>query len=117
MGWGNKMSADTMIICKEDDSSYKGKGKEKAFCIGETSMGDPHEKFNQWFQERFSGHPSMIEQMAGIKEHNYIKLTTEDTKSIKESFDKLGHKDYIDKKEFFEWLDEHNEKHISTENW
>lgn len=111
------MSADTMIICKEDDSSYEGKGNEKAFCIGETSMGDPHEKFNKWFQERFSGHPSILEQMAGMKDHNHTMLTKEDIEAVKKSFEKLGHKDYIDKKEFFKWLDNHEGKHISTENW
>ncbi len=111
------MSADTMIICKEDDSHYEGKGRDKAFCIGETSMGEPHTEFNSWFQERFCKGPSMFEQMAGVKEHNHTKLTKEDVEATKSSFVKLKHKDYIGKKEFFKWLDDHIGKHISTENW
>ena len=110
------MSADMMIICKEDNSGYEG-NYQKAFFIDETSMGDPWNKFGKWFQERYCKSPSIIEQMAGIKEHNFIKLTEADLDGIKKALNKTKCHKGLNKEGLIKYIEDHINKHISTENW
>lgn len=107
------MSADMMIISKEDDSSYEGAGHEKAVHIDETSMGEPWTEFGKWFGERYCKAPGILEQMHGIKEHDYILFTQEDADACKHALERMEHTDYV-KPEVFDAL---VGKHISTENW
>ncbi len=46
------MSSDMMVVCKEDRSSYENGGNGAIF-ICECSMGNPHNEFGVWFNERF----------------------------------------------------------------
>lgn len=107
------MSADMMIITKEDDSHFEGKGTGKAMLIDETSMGEPWTEFGKWFQERYSGAPGMLEQLHGINEHNYIEFTKEDATAAKAALKRLEHREGIRPALFDRLVG----KHISTENW
>lgn len=106
-----------MIISKEDDSSFEGDGTDKAFLIDETSMGEPWTEFGQWFGERYCGAPGILEQLHGIKGHRYIKLTDTDIKAILDAFDSMEHRETLTKEDLKKFLEEHKDKHISTENW
>lgn len=109
------MSADMMIICKEDKSSYEGGNYEAAFKIDETYLGEPWTKFGKWFGVRYCGAPTMLEQMAGVKEHRYIELTLVGVADIKKALDNMEHA--CNKEELIQYLERHIGKHISTENW
>lgn len=109
------MSADMMIICKEDKSSYEGGNYEAAFKIDETSLGEPWTKFGKWFAARYCGAPTMLEQMAGVKEHRYIELTLVGVAAIKKALDNMDHG--CNDKDLIQYLENHVGKHISTENW
>ena len=111
------MSADLMIICQEDDSSYEGKNLDLAFCIGECSIGEPHDEFSRWFQERYSGQLSMYERMHGIKGHNWKTFDKCDILAIEAAFNAKEHKDYVHWDKLEAWLHAHIGKHISMENW
>ncbi len=106
-----------MIISQEDDSSFEGEGTDKAFLIDETSMGEPWTEFGRWFGQRYCGAPGILEQLHGIKGHNYIELTNADITAIKEAFNSMEHRDDLTENLLFKFLDEHKDKHISTENW
>ena len=111
------MSADLMIICQEDDSSFDGGNGDAAFCIGETSVGEPHDAFSAWFDCRFNGAPGLLEQIAGLKEHRFIELTEADVDATLRTFDEQPHKDYVSRDLLEKWLREHVGKHISCERW
>lgn len=109
-----------MIICKEDDSSSEGQNTEKAFCFGECSMGEPHDDFSLWFQQRYCGQPSMIEKLMArgqTLEHNWKLLAELDILAIELAHETMEHKDYVDWNTMKQWLQSHVGKHISTENW
>ena len=110
------MSSDMMIICKEDNSNYKG-DTSKAFFIDECSMGMPWSEFGEWFQDRYCGHPSLIERMAGMKEHFYIKLTKADYEGIRVALETMKKHENLDNDKLLEYIEHHIGKHISTENW
>lgn len=107
------MSADMMIITKEDDSSYEGKGYEEAIQIDETSMGEPWTEFGKWFGERYCKAMGILEQMHGMKGHNYIEFTKEDAEAAKAALARMEHRKDIDPEVFDSLIG----KHISTENW
>lgn len=111
------MSSDMMVICKEDDSGYEGEGTSAAFFIDECSMGEPWHGFGDWFRQRYCGHPSIIEQMCGVKEHRYIELTEHDVVAIKSALEALDKHERLDESSFMNYIKEHVGKHISTENW
>ena len=111
------MSADMMVICKEDDSGFEGKGYEKAFHIDETSMGDSHNGFGNWFVERYCGAPDMFRQLAGDRSHSFTELTQADVTGIKEALKTMTCHEGLDKDEFIKYIESHVGKHISTENW
>ena len=110
------MSADMMIICKEDNSNFEG-NYQKAFFIDETSMGEPWSDFGKWFGRRYCREPGILDKLAGIKEHNYIELTGADFKGIEKALEEMSiHKD-LDKDKLLNYIKKHIGKHISTENW
>jgi len=102
-----------MIITKEDDSSYEGKGIDKAINIDETSMGEPWTEFGRWFGARYSGAPGILEQLHGMKGHNYIEFTKEDAEACKSALKRLKHQEGLEPDIFDDLVG----KHISTENW
>jgi hypothetical protein len=107
------MTSDMMIICIEDRSSYD-EGGIGAFLICECSMGDPLDEFGEWFQDRFCGSPSMIEQMAGVEDHYYTKVIEADVDAVKSAFKSMT---CDADKMIIDYMKEHVGKHISTENW
>ncbi len=111
------MSADLMIICKEDDSGFEGHSCEAALRFGETSMGEPHDTFSRWVAERFDGSPCILEQMAGITDHRFTVLAQADADAVLSHFDTLEHKDYLNRDCLATWLQEHVGKQISCERW
>ena len=111
------MSSDMMIICKEDDSTYEGEHTEEAFFVDECSMGEPCHTFGKWFGERYCKCPSMLEQLAGIKEHNWLKLTKADAEAIKIVLNDSETHENLEKTKLIQYVDNHIGKHISTENW
>jgi len=70
-----------MVICKEDMSSYENGGNGAIF-ICECSMGNPHNEFGVWFNERFCKAPGIFEQLHGIMEHGYTKVTDADVVAV-----------------------------------
>ena len=111
------MSSDMMIVCKEDESNYEGKNLDKAFFIGESSMGDPHTNFGKWFGARYDRGPSILQQIAGDRSIDWLELTTPDVIAIREALETMIMDDRINKIKFIVYLESHIGKHISTENW
>ncbi len=105
-----------MIICKEDNSNCEG-NSDDAFFVDETSMGEPWNEFGKWFGERYCRAPGIIEQLAGIREHDYIKLKDADYVAIKEAVTNMGLHEALNKEKLLEYIKTHIDKHISTENW
>ena len=103
------MSADAMIICKEDP--------ELAHFIDETSGGEPWSEFGKWFVQRYCGAPGFLETMAGDTEHNFIKLENADYQGIKVALQEMKTHEHLNKEKFLEYIKSHIGKHISTENW
>ncbi|MCK5020822.1 MAG: hypothetical protein KAS32_27620 [Candidatus Peribacteraceae bacterium] len=110
------MSADMMIICKEDNSNFEG-DTDKALFVDETSMGCPWYEFGAWFQERYCKAPSMLEQLHGVKKHNYIKLTDADLVAIKYALVEMPMHESANKNEIIDYIEKHIGLCISTENW
>lgn len=108
------MSSDMMVICKEDDSFYEGHNISKAIFICECSMGDPHNEFGKWFNERYCGAPGILEQLHGLKEHKYTEVKETDVIAIKNALKTM--KNTADKN-LLQYMKNHVGKHISTENW
>lgn len=106
-----------MIVCREDDSTSRGEQGDKAFFVDECSMGEPYTEFGKWFDERYCRGPSMMDQMRGIKEHNWLKLTGGDVAAILWAAGNLKTHDKLNVKELHEYITAHVDKHISTENW
>lgn len=111
------MSANMMIVCQEDDSAYHGKSSNLALFIDETSMGEPHHDFGKWFQSRFCGAPRFLEQLLGIKEHNFTLVTRSDVVSVLDALDNMDKHKGIKKESVSDYMRNHIGKHISTENW
>ena len=107
------MSSDMMIICKEDESSYD-EGGEGAIFICECSMGDPWNEFGKWFSERFCGAPSLLDQLHGIKQHCYTKVTEVDVLVIEKALKTMEN---TADNNLLKYIKEHVNMHISTENW
>jgi hypothetical protein len=111
------MSADMMVICKEDKSSFDGGNTEAARFIDETSVGDPHTEFGVWFQTRFCGAPRIFEQLNGIREHNYTEIKQTDVVAVKDAIVKMECHTEMDAQAVIRFMESHVGKHISTENW
>lgn len=107
------MSADMMVICKEFDSSYRGKNTDKALFIDETSLGIPWTEFGGWFGERFCGHPGIMEQLQGITEHDYTLFTDADFAAVEAALQSMEHRENLTADDFRQFIG----NHISTENW
>ena len=105
-----------MIICQEDNSNYEG-NTDACFFVDETSMGDPWHEFGKWFQSRYCGAPGLLEQLAGIKEHNHIKVTESDVVAVENALANMECHENLDKVVLVEFMKAHIGKHISTENW
>lgn len=73
------------------------------------------DEFGKWFQDRFSGAPSMIEQMAGVKEHYFTEVTISDVVAVNHALTTM--KSSTHQRLLIEYIHEHVGKHISTENW
>ena len=110
------MSADMMVICKEDNSDFNG-DYEKAFFIDETSVGEPLTEFGRWFADRFCGSPGIADQLMGIKEHRYTQLTKINKELIIKAMEEMETHNGLNKDEFVQFIESHIGKHISTENW
>jgi len=80
-------------------------------------MGTPLTEFGEWFQDRYCGAPSMMDQVAGVKEHNYVKLTPSDLVGIMHAAENMKTHENLDIKKLNKYIYNHNGKHISTENW
>jgi len=107
------MSSDMMVICKEDMSSYED-GRDGAIFICECSMGTPYNEFGSWFNERFCGAPGILEQLHGIKEHRYTKVTDADVVAVEIALKTMQN---TTDKNLLQYMKDHIGKHISTENW
>ena len=110
------MSADLMIVCKEDNSHYEG-DSDKAFFVDETSMGEPWSDFGKWFVVRYSGAPGILEQIAGMKEHNYREIQEADILAVKQAVKDNSIHEALNVKGLIEYLRSHLGKNISTEGW
>jgi hypothetical protein len=110
------MSADMMIVCKEDNSTYDG-NSELAVFIDETSMGEPSSNFGMWFAERYCGAPTVCDQLLGVREHRFSTLVVADTLSINNAIDTMGCHESMDKAAVKEYIRLHVGCGISTENW
>lgn len=102
------MSSDVVIVCKEDDDTIK---------IDEASMGMPFSEFGRWFCERFSGAPSVAEQMIGVSEHDYTRLVEADMVSIGYALATMDVDDTVDRDALLTYLWSRVGHHISVENW
>lgn len=116
------MSADMMVVCKEDGSYFGARRASEEVCpaacfIDETSMGWPHNEFGRWFQSRFSGAPSVLEQLHGMKNHHWTVFTEPDLASIREALERFDRHADLDKDQLIDYLTVRVGKHISTENW
>ena len=111
------MSADMMIICKEDDSGFEGQNTDAAFFVDETSMGEPWSKFGVWFCRRFCKAPNILEQLAGQREHHFAEFTEADFVGVKKALEKMETHQDLNKEKLIEFLQNHIGKHLSTENW
>ena len=111
------MSADMVIICKEDDSHFEGKRTEPPFFIDETSMGEPWSEFGKWFGERYCKAPNILEQLSGITAHGYVRITEEEREAIFKAVDTMETHKGLNVSDFKEYISKHVGKHISTENW
>ena len=108
------MTSDMMVICKEDKSSYD-EGGIGAILICECSMGNPLDEFGNWFQDRFSGAPSIADELAGINEHYFTEVTMSDVFAVKHALTSM--KSSANQCLLIGYIQEHVGKHISTENW
>lgn len=104
------MTADMMIICKEQDI-------ESAIFVDETTMGEPTTEFGRWFQSRFCGAPSTAEQVFGNGEHKFTLVTTADIAGVKAALKKMTCHPSLDKEAALAYMKAHVGLHISTENW
>jgi len=111
------MSSDMMIVCKEDKSYYEGTCQELAIFVDECHMGDPSTDFGKWFQTRYCGMPSIIEQMHGYKETDWLELTKADVVGIEEAIGTYPSHEKMDAENILSYLKWHVGRHISTENW
>lgn len=111
------MSADMMIICKEDDSHLEGKNSNDAFFIDETSMGEPWTAFGKWFGQRYCRAPSILEQIVGDSTHKYLELTRADYEAIKAASEDMEMHHGVAMDKLLPFIETHIGKHISTENW
>lgn len=111
------MSADMMIICEEDNSSYDGKNHELALFVDETSMGEPWNEFGKWFQSRFCGAPDMFAQFDGIKEHGFTEITESDFVAVEHALSHMELHDNLKVNKIIDYMKSHIGKHISTQNW
>ena len=111
------MSADMMIICKEDDSSYDGDNSKDAIVIDETSMGEPWTNFGKAIQSRFCKPPTITEQIRGVTDHKYTKFNKNHLKIVKNNLEKMESHEHLNKDKLIQYLEGLIGKHISTENW
>lgn len=109
------MSADMMIICEEDGSNYEN--PEGCIFIDETSMGEPHHEFGRWFQSRFCGAPSLLDQLLGNRGHIFTLVTNADVVAVKYALRTMRCHEELKKEAVMEFFGSHVGKRISTENW
>ena len=102
-----------MVICKEDNSEYNSGGIGAIF-ICECSMGEPYNEFGKWFAGRFCGAPSLLDQLHGLKQHYYTKVTEVDVFVIEEALKTMEN---TADNNLLEYIKKHVNMHISTENW
>lgn len=106
-----------MIICKEDDSSFEGENYDDAFFVDETSMGEPWSEFGKWFQSRFCKAPTIMDRLAGMREHRYAKFTNTDLESVKNALNEMDTHEDLENESLIRFLKDRIDKHLSTENW
>lgn len=111
------MSSDMMIVCKEDESYYAGIHPELAIFIDECGMKEPFTEFWKWFQNLYCGMPSIIEQMHGYKETDWLELTKVDVVGIEEAMVTYASHEKMNAENILNYLRGHVGKFISTENW
>lgn len=114
------MSADLMIICKEDDSHFEGNGSDKAFCIGESSMGDPNNDFAQWFIMRYSQERPLMERLMSEEKNDHefrMIFTQADFKACEQATLDYELSRGVNREELLEYLSKHIGKHLSVEPW
>lgn len=111
------MSSDMMIVCKEDESYYAGTRQELAIFVDECGMGEAFTEFGKWFQCRYCGLPSLIEQMHGYKETDWLVLTKADLVGIEEAICTYRSHEKMNAEDILKYLRWHIGKCISTENW
>jgi len=93
------MSADLMLICKKRGENFEDKS-DKCICVDETSMGDPHTDFGKM-----------------IASYSYNTIDDEFIEKVKDWFNKLEHKDYIELDKIIKWLEEHKGESLEYECW
>ena len=114
------MSADMMLVCREEGTTYDGiakKGKSPCF-ITETSMGMAQDAIGDYMQRLFCYEPTITEQINGITQENIgdIPVDKDDITLVKAMLetDLSRHKDIGD---IVKWLEEHIDMEINIERW
>lgn len=121
------MTSDMMVVCQEENNWYHGRlnaevDTKTCFFIDECSMGEPLSEFGRWFNDRFSGFPSMAEQMLdprseNVNTHNFTLVTDSDCVAVSYALSQMKYHIKLDKTELVNYMTNHRGKHISTENW
>lgn len=101
------MSSDVVVVCQENDETFK---------IDEAFMGRPFSEFGQWFSSRFSGAPTVVEQMAGVTEHFYTLIVEADLIAVSYALATMALLDELDRDEFLSYFHSLIGHHISVEN-
>lgn len=113
------MSADIMIFSKEDNNHFEG-DRDNAVFIGESSMGDPHDSFSEWFVSNYSQMRSLLTRVSNPKGNKHAftyKFKDSDYKACEEAIKTMDTHKEIDKGQVLEYLKSCIGKHVSVEYW
>jgi len=111
------MSADIMLISKQEDSHFEGKGTDKAVFVSENRDYDDANKFAGWLYDRYGTGYSILEQIAGATGHTWnITITESDVKAVKAEMKNHKFEKEI-KKNIANFFERNIGNNISLENW
>jgi len=114
------MSADMMLVCREEGTTFDGIGKEgkEACFITETSMGTPHDEFGDYMSRLFCGEVTIDEKIRGfeVDETYDIEIDSNDTQLVKFMLGSNMTK-HRDIGPVLEWMRDHQGQKINIERW
>ena len=114
------MSADMMLVCREEGTTYDGVAKEgkKPCFITETSMGCAQDAIGDYMQRLFCNEASIQEQMIGIKTDELFDLeVTEDDITLVEAMLDTNLSRHENIGDIAKWMKEHIGMKINIERW